>query len=158
MFRYRHDGMDGAGMVHASEFQELNVAGPCGFYCGTCRHFLAREKGLLQQKKLKHGCRGCRLQDKRCSWIKRDCARIRKKQISFCFECEDFPCENLKKLDQRHVRDDNVSLIDNLIRIEKIGAEGWLEEQADFWRCPECGGNICVMDGECYDCGHETDR
>jgi len=26
---------------------EINLAGPCGFYCGTCRHYLARAKGLL---------------------------------------------------------------------------------------------------------------
>ena len=29
---------------------EINLAGPCGFYCGTCRHYLARAKGLLQEK------------------------------------------------------------------------------------------------------------
>jgi hypothetical protein len=131
---------------------ELNLAGPCGFYCGTCRHYLARIKGLLHEKNLKHGCRGCRDQSKRCAWIKRDCARIRKREIAFCFECPEFPCTNLIKLDQRHVRDDRVSLMENLRRIEALGPERWLEEQRDRWRCPACSGNVCVMDGECYDC------
>jgi hypothetical protein len=50
----------------------IHLAGPCGFYCGTCRHYLARAKGLLKEKNLKHGCRGCRAQDKKCAWVKRD--------------------------------------------------------------------------------------
>ena len=134
---------------------ESNLAGPCGFYCGTCRHYLARAKGLLKEKNLKHGCRGCRIQDKNCTWIKKDCALIRKNQIEFCFKCKNFPCDNLKKLDQRHIRDDNVSLIENLLRIKKIGLSKWLQEQEDKWKCPQCGGNICVIDKECYNCDYK---
>jgi len=110
----------------------------------------------LKEKNLKHGCKGCRIQDKKCSWIKKDCALIRKKQIAFCFECDDFPCANLKKLDQRHVCDDKISLITNLKRIQSIGPRQWLKEQEEKWSCPECGGNVCVMDKECYDCGCES--
>jgi hypothetical protein len=139
------------------KFSEINLAGPCGIYCGTCRHYLARAKGLLKEKNLKHGCRGCRIQDKNCAWVKRDCAFIRKKQIVFCFECQDFPCANLQRLYQRHLRDDNVSLVGNLLRIKKIGVEQWLEEQEETWRCPECSGSICVMDRECYDCEYKFD-
>lgn len=133
-------------------YDEINLAGPCGFYCGTCRHYLARTKGLLQEKGLKHGCMGCRAQDKNCAWVKRDCVRLRKKQVAFCFECPDFPCDNLMKFDQRHLRDDRLSPIGNLLRIKEIGAERWMEEQKEEWKCPRCGGNLCVMDGECYDC------
>ena len=89
------------------------------------------------------------------SGFKRDCVLLRKKQIAFCFECADFPCANLVKLDQRHVRDDNMSLIDNLLQIKKVGAAQWLKEQEDQWKCPECGGNICVIDKKCYDCGYK---
>jgi len=135
------------------EFDEINLAAPCGFYCGTCRHYLARAKGLLEEKKLKHGCRGCRIQDKNCAWVKKDCSLLRRKQIEFCFQCDEFPCINLKELDGRHLRDDKVSLIANLMRIKKAGAKKWLEEQAGQWRCHRCGGDICVMDKECYDCG-----
>jgi len=137
------------------ETEKINLAGPCGFYCGTCRHYLARAKGLLKEKNLKHGCRGCRIQDKTCAWVKRDCARLRKKQITFCFECDEFPCANLLELDGRHVRDDGISLIDNLLRIKEVGVERWLEEQEDACRCSECGGRVCVIDGACYDCGRD---
>ena len=149
------DRWNKAQQLSQQTFHDINLAGPCGFYCGTCRHYLARIKGLLKEKNLKHGCQGCRIQNKNCAWVKKDCVLIRKNHITFCFECEDFPCANLRKLDARHVRDDNVSLIDNLRRIKKIGTEPWLEEQEEEWRCSQCGGNICVMDGECYDCGYK---
>jgi len=134
-----------------------NLAGPCGFYCGTCRHYLARAKGRLKEKNLKHGCKGCRVQDKNCAWVKKGCESLRKKRIAFCYECEAFPCANLEKLHQRHVRDDNVSLLDNLERIRTVGAQQWLAEQQERWRCPGCGGSVCVMDRQCYDCGAEID-
>jgi hypothetical protein len=132
---------------------EINLAGPCGFYCGTCRHYLARTKGLLAEKRLKHGCQGCRIQNKKCAWIKRDCELLLKNQVTFCFECSQFPCEKLQEFDQRHRKDDNISPIENLMRIKEIGAALWLKEQEELWSCPSCGGNVCVMDGECYDCG-----
>jgi hypothetical protein len=135
----------------------INLAAPCGIYCGTCRHYLAREKGLLMEKKLKQGSKGCRIQDKNCSWIKKGCELIRKKQIGFYFECKDFPCTNHKNLYQRHLRDDKINLIDNLLRIKDVGAGQWLKEQEEKWSCPQCGGDICVMDQECYDCGYEVD-
>jgi hypothetical protein len=134
----------------------INLAGPCGFYCGTCRHYLARAKGLLKEKNLKHGCKGCRIQDKKCAWVKRDCALLRKNQVTFCFECPDFPCANLQELDRRHVKDDQISLVGNLLRIQSIGVEAWLEEQEQAWSCPSCGESVCVMDRECYDCGVEV--
>jgi len=126
-------------------------------YCGTCRHYLARELGLLKERNLKHGCKGCRNQDKNCAWVKKGCSQLRKKQIDFCFECKDYPCENLLKLHKRHLEDDNLSFLDNLSRIKEIGAEQWLCEQEVKWKCPECGGHLCVIDKECYDCGYKME-
>ncbi len=144
--------------MNEEEIREINLAAPCGFYCGTCRHYLARTKGLLTEKRLKHGCGGCRIQNKRCSWVKRDCVLLGKRLVAFCFECDEFPCDNLRKLDERHHRDYGVSDFDNLRRIREIGAREWLREQSEKWMCPECGGNLCVMDGVCYDCGYVMDR
>ena len=143
--------------MNRKEIQEINLAAPCGFYCGTCRHYLARAKGLLKEKKLKHGCKGCRIHDKNCAFIKKGCALIRKSEIDFCFECNNFPCTDLKKLHQRHLRDDNISMIDDLRRMEVIGVTQWLKEQEKKWTCPECGGNLCIEDNECYDCGCKID-
>jgi len=150
-------GLRGPGceMMAVKDEEAMNLVGPCGFYCGTCRHYLARSKGMLKEKKLKHECKGCRVQNKKCSWIKKNCALVRKGEVDFCFECDDFPCADLKKLDERHVRDDDISLIDNLCRIKEVGVKRWVKEQAKKWSCPGCGGEVCVFDGECYDCGQK---
>lgn len=132
-----------------------NLIAPCGIYCGSCRHYLARTEGVLEQKGLKHGCEGCRIRNKNCAFIKRDCPALRKKEVDFCFECKDFPCANLKALDNRYTSRHKVSLIENLRRIEKIGADKWLEEQKVFFTCPKCCGKISVHDYECYNCGNK---
>jgi len=131
--------IDRGNEMNGEKFEEINLAAPCGFYCGTCRHYLARAKGLLKEKNLKHGYKGCRIQDKNCAFIKKDCALTRKHEIEFCFECDNFPCENLIKLNQRHYRDDNLRMIDDLRMIKKIGAKQWLKEQEEMWRCTKCG-------------------
>jgi len=40
-----------------------------------------------------------------------------------------------------------------LKRIREIGAEKWLKEQEKLYTCSNCGGQICIHDEECYDCG-----
>ena len=62
---------------------EMNLAAPCGMYCGTCRQYLARVKNKLEEKKLKAGCIGCRVRDKNCSFVKKDCKLLKKKEIDF---------------------------------------------------------------------------
>ena len=49
----------------------------------------------------------------------------------------------------------SVSLIENLKRIRKIGADKWLKEQEKLYTCPKCGGEICIHDTECFDCGNK---
>jgi hypothetical protein len=137
---------------------DIKLVSPCGFYCGVCRHYLARAKGLLAVKNLKHGCKGCREQDKKCAAIKQHCVLIRQNQIGYCFECADFPCELLLKLEERHLRTDGISPINHLTEMKEIGVETWLHKRRDGWVCPECGGDLAVIgDRQCYDCGHKMD-
>lgn len=77
----------------------FDLAAPCGLYCGSCRQYLAKREGLLKKTGLKQGCDGCRIRDKTCTFIKRDCISLRKKELDFCFECKDYPCDNLNALD-----------------------------------------------------------
>jgi hypothetical protein len=135
--------------------EAIDLVGPCGIYCGSCRHYLVLKKDLLEKRGLKKGCEGCRIQNKNCSFIKRDCRSLRKKEYEFCIECEDFPCQNLIKLDNRHRRNYGDKPIDNLKKIKKIGLEMWSEEQKNIYACPRCGGEICIHDEECYDCGYK---
>lgn len=134
---------------------ENNLAAPCGLYCGLCRQYLVREKDLFEEKGLKQGCEGCRKRFKKCAFIRRDCPQLRKNEMEFCFECKDFPCQNLKKLSKNYQERWKVNLIENLERIEKLGAQKWLKEQETLYTCPKCQGDICLHDSECYDCGHK---
>ncbi len=135
------------------KIKEMNLAAPCGMYCGACRHYLVLKKDLLKKKGFKRGCVGCRIRNKKCVHIKKDCAKIRNNQIDFCIDCGDFPCNNLNKIENRYKQKYDVSLIENLRKLKEIGVNEWLEEQDKRWKCPECGGNICIHDQECFDCG-----
>lgn len=132
---------------------EKNLVAPCGIYCGACRSYLLQKKNLFKEKGRKSGCLGCRIRNKNCSFIKRDCALIRKNEIEFCYECENFPCDNLKKIDNGYVNRYNVSPINNLKRLKEVGFKSWLQEKEELYKCSECGGEISVHDDECFDCG-----
>jgi len=132
---------------------EKNLAAPCGIYCGACRSYLIQKKQLFKEKNRKGGCLGCRIRDKNCSFIKRDCSKIRKNEFEFCNECENFPCPNLERIDNIYVTRYNVSPIKNLKRLQQVGFESWLKEKEKLYKCLGCGGEICVHDAECYDCG-----
>jgi len=134
---------------------DINLAAPCGIYCGACRQYLLWKKNLLEERGYKVGCKGCRIRNKICVFIRRDCSLIKKKEIEFCFECEGFPCEKLKKIDNYYQEKYFVNMINNLKRIKEIGAKKWLKEQERFYSCPNCKGEICVHDSECYDCGNK---
>jgi len=135
---------------------DINLAAPCGMYCGACRSYLILKKNLFEEKGRKNGCKGCRIRNKNCSFIKRDCALIRKNEINFCYECDSFPCSNLKKIDERYTERYNVSFVQNLKRLQEIGLEQWFKEKESLYRCAECGGEICVHDAECFDCGKKV--
>ena len=130
-----------------------NLAAPCGIYCGFCRQYLALKNNKLEEKGLKLGCQGCRIRNKNCAFIRRDCSKLRKKEIAYCYECEDIPCNKLKRINNIYIDRYSISLIKNLKRIEEIGVNSWLKEQKKLYTCPECGGEICVHDEECYVCG-----
>lgn len=130
-----------------------NLAAPCGIYCGACRQYLLWKKDLLEERGYKLGCKGCRIRNKNCAFIRRDCSQLTKKQLEYCHECEKFPCGKLERLDALYQERYSVNLVANLERIKEIGVENWLLEQKNLYTCPDCGGEICIHDAECYDCG-----
>jgi len=141
--------------LRRKKMYEKNLVAPCGVYCGACRSYLLLKKDLIEERGYKSGCNGCRIRNKKCSYIKRDCALIRKNEIEFCYECDAFPCSNLKKLDEMYSKRYGVSQIKNLKRLQEVGFEQWIQEKEKLYQCPDCGGEICVHDAECYDCGNK---
>jgi hypothetical protein len=133
-----------------------DLIAPCGMNCAHCQLYLnyryRNEKPELHG--LKGGCQGCRPRDKRCGFLKQRCELLKNKKVQFCYECSDFPCENLQKLDKRYEKKGwDVSFSDNNRRIKEIGLEKFIKEQEEKWTCPVCKGPISVHGGQCINCG-----
>ena len=135
---------------------------PCGMNCRICVAFFGY---TMNGKKRKHQCSGCRprgwvrhingpktLNRTKCAFIKKHCEKLATKQIEYCFECIDFPCENLKNLDKRYRDKYGMSAIENLKYIQKKGINQFLKNEQERWKCPTCSGVICVHNKKCYTC------
>ena len=127
-----------------------SLIAPCGMNCGICMAYLREKKK----------CPGCRVFDKnepvsiaKCK-IK-NCATFKRSKLKFCFECEEFPCDNLKHLDKRYRTKYNMSMIENLENIKKFGIREFVKNEKIRWACSQCGGTICVHRGYCYNCGKQ---
>jgi len=121
---------------------------PCGMNCGICMAYL-REKNKCP------GCRGIDITKPvtvaRCK-IK-NCVTFQKDKSKYCFQCDEFPCVNLKHLDKRYRTRYSMSMIENLENIREFGIRRFVRNEKVRWACSECGGIVCVHKGYCYICG-----
>jgi hypothetical protein len=127
---------------------KFSLVAPCGMNCGVCVAYL-REKNK---------CPGCRGADANkpitCVRCKiKNCTIFRKGRTTFCFECGNFPCDNLKHLDTRYRTNYDMSMIENLEHIKNFGMRKFLKNENVRWTCSRCEGTICVHKGYCIDCG-----
>lgn len=148
------------------------MVGICGLYCGTCPNFLAFEKNdRIMQKELSCSkgfsmeeirCEGC-LSDKvsnhcaSCRHGFRQCAADH--EVTWCFQCADFPCQRLE--DFRHVHVVNgishhIHVIDDLTYMKNHGIENWLNQQENKGKCVECGSMLYWFDRLCPHCHKEN--
>jgi hypothetical protein len=105
----------------------------------------------MKGKKRKMKCIGCKTTGKSCAHLKY-CKRIAKKEIEYCHQCNDFPCKQLQKLDDKYRERFDMSIINNLKYIKEKGMEKLLKKQEEKYKCPKCGGTICVQNSKCYSC------
>ena len=122
---------------------------PCGADCRVC---VAHFGYTMNNKERKHPCPGCRFRGSLCAFIKKHCSQLATNQIEYCFECQVFPCEKLEALDKRYRKKYGMSMIENLNFIRDNGVEQFLKIEAERWKCPNCGGVICVHNKTCYSC------
>ncbi len=127
----------------------IQLIAPCGMNCGICLAYL-REKNK---------CAGCRAINKgkpvtRVNCRIKNCSLLQDKE-GYCFQCSSIPCDKLKHLDKRYLTKYNMSMIENLVYIENKGIEKFVKKETRRWRCPECGGTICVHKGYCLNCSME---
>jgi len=45
-------------------------------------------------------------------------------------------------------------MVENLKMLKTEGMAVFLKDQTKKFRCPNCGGVVCVHDGRCFDCGY----
>ncbi len=132
-------------------FQPELIA-PCGMNCSICSGYLAYSRNIPKRRgKITH-CTGCRPRNKQCAFLKGRCQKLSNNRITFCFECDDFPCYSLRHIDARYRKNYDMSMIDNLNEIKQSGIDTFLKNQRKKYKCPRCGGVICVHNRKCYDC------
>ena len=116
-----------------------SLIAPCGMNCGLCVAYL-REKnkcpGCSSERKVNGKCIKCAI--KLCKERKGD----------YCFNCDKFPCERLKRLDKRYQEKYGMSEIDNLEYIRKKGIEVFMINEKKRW--VNSAGTFCVHNKKRY--------
>jgi hypothetical protein len=135
---------------------KIELIAPCGMNCGICSSYLSLTYDLKQKNIRIPYCSGCRIRNKQCSFIKKQCDKLLNNKIKYCFECEDFPCKRLQDLDKRYKTYFKMSMIENLKNIKKQGTEQFLRQQKKKWTCQKCGKTICCHNGICFNCDLKT--
>jgi len=122
---------------------------PCGINCRLCHAY-------VRDKKVCPGCRGDdTLKSKTCVTCKiKNCEKMARGNIEYCFDCAEFPCTLLVHLDRRYRTKYGTNVIDNLASIKKIGLMNFVKNENNKWACPECGAMLCMHKPQCLSCGY----
>ncbi|MGV8026637.1 MAG: DUF3795 domain-containing protein [Anaerolineaceae bacterium] len=112
---------------------------PCGMNCGLCLSYLRKENKCP-------GCLSGRVVNKVC--IKCPIKLCKEKKGEYCFNCDIFPCERLKRLDSRYRTKYEMSEIENLEMIRDKGINYFVEQEEKRWVNSE--GTYCVHDKKRY--------
>ena len=132
-------------MAAKNPFRTTLIA-PCGMDCAICMAYL-REKDR---------CGGCYAPDRKCS---RNCTIFSCEQLRgrYCYDCANFPCPRLRRLDTRYRKKYGMSMIENLRMIQEQGIRAFVRTERERWTCTACGGAIDVHHGRCSACGKERE-
>lgn len=118
---------------------------PCGINCKVCYVHLKEKKpckGCLGEDDSKpEHCRNCKI---------KNCAR--EKSITYCYQCSDFPCKQIKNLEKSYNKRYETSLVDNSKIVAQQGIENFMTIETKKWKCNYCGGIISLHDKICSEC------
>ncbi len=135
---------------------EERLIAPCGMNCAVCVSYLAMKNDLKRKGFSKKYCAGCLPRGQNCLFMKKQCDRLGKGLVRFCYDCVDYPCRRLRALDERYRTKYHMSMIENLDFIRSYGIDSFLKKETAKWRCSSCGGRrggvICCHNGLCLDC------
>lgn len=123
---------------------------PCGMNCTVCwRHCDHRKP-----------CEGCRRSDEgkpdHCRRCKiKEC--VGERRLMYCYECSDFPCKLIKNLEKSYNKRYSASLTGNSRFVRDYGMAAFMEQQAEAYTCPVCGGIVSIHSRECSECRAKLD-
>jgi len=122
------------------------LTAPCGKDCFNCPLYIGEENRTNREAFLtlhhipedKFRCKGCRPNNGFCPGLEilgidghcKMFACIQNKQVNFCFECDEFPCERLQPVADRAERVPHALKIYNLCMIQKLGVEQWATQHS----------------------------
>ncbi len=75
----------------------------------------------------------------------------KQKSISFCSECEEYPCEQIKEFKEQMPH--RIELFDSLKYLKENGLEEWVNKMKSNYTCPVCGSMNSAYDIKCRKCG-----
>lgn len=126
---------------------DIDIA-KCGMNCSLCIAF----------QRDKNRCNGCNSDN----LIRKSCLHCYFKKCEkaerFCFQCVDFPCLRLKRLDARYRTNYNMSMVQNLIEIKDSGMDVFLNDQVHKYTCNVCHNIRSVHVQGCNHCFAKSDK
>ena len=127
---------------------------PCGMNCAICSRYLSYVNDLKRSQ-----CIGCRPRNETCEYLFMKCTginRASKGNTAFCFECDQYPCKQINRMDDRYRKCYGMSVKKNLEYISMMGIEKFIEEQYKIHCCSKCGGLISIHNRKCFECDTVT--
>ena len=118
---------------------------PCGIACVLCHHHCREADpcpGCREGQGHSSHCRLCAL---------RRCAADR--GLLWCAQCSEFSCAPLTAFNEFYRRTYGFTFLQNADLMRSAGREAMVKRLTHQWRCPDCGGVICIHDGLCSECG-----
>jgi len=128
---------------------------PCGMNCAICASYLAMKNDVKSKGTKMPYCTGCRPGNKRCAYLRKHCSKLANDEVTFCYECQEFPCHRLRTIDKRYRSRYRMSMIENLSFIKENGMKKFLNNQEKTWKCKNCGELISCHNGLCFNCDLE---
>jgi hypothetical protein len=119
--------------------------------CAICSRYLSYLNNLKRSQ-----CIGCRPRNQRCSYLFEKCTGINNiastDNAVFCFVCNQYPCKQINRIDDRYRNNYKMSMKDNLDCIKKMGISNFIDEQYKKYSCSKCGGLISIHNRKCFKC------
>lgn len=139
----------------------ISTAAYCGLYCDSCSLYIGttQDPQRLQQLSAKFNkpieemkCMGCRSDT--LSFSCKNCemkACIKQKNLTFCSECSEYPCQILIKFQSEMPH--RLELFESLDYIKENGIDKWFEKMNSDYSCSQCGSINSPYEFNCRKCG-----